>query len=78
MCDTAPCLLVRGFLETAQTKQVTVIALHCLLELNGKNLLLEIIHTLVTGYEEIKLVLIKRLPPRWLEFIVLENGMRVA
>lgn len=53
----------RWFLKIHKTIKAIVIVLSFPLEPNGKNLLLKILHTLVTGYREGKLVLMKSFLP---------------
>lgn len=59
-------LLVIDFLETLETIQAAATVL-------GKALLLKTLHTLITGHEEIKLILTKKFPLCWLAFIALEG-----
>lgn len=71
-------LFIRQTTEIHQTTHVTAIAFCCPPELEGKILLLKTAHTLVTGFGEIKLVLIWKLCVCWLAFIVLEAAMQAT
>lgn len=53
------------------------IALGCPPELDSKTLLLKVLHKLVTEHGTIKLVQIRKLPPQWLAFIVLEGAIQL-
>lgn len=79
MCGTAPQLVSQRFSGDFPNKAGDTVVLSCPPELSSKILLLKINnHTVVTGYEEIKLVLIKTFSPCRLECIELEGGMQVV
>jgi hypothetical protein len=70
-------LLERGFPETPKRVQIVVTGRGCLVELDGKPMFLKT-HTLIMGHEDMKLVLIKQLPPFWLSVTLLEEVVQVA
>ena len=63
-------LLVKGVSENPKTIQTVAIALGCPPKFDGKTQVLKTPpYTLVTGQEEIKLALTKKLPPYWVTFL---------